>query len=44
LKLDRKEGVLAGTPRVAGRYVVAIQARDGLDVTATRTLRLDVSA
>jgi len=44
LRLSPREGVIAGTPRVAGRYVVTFQVRDGLGVTATRTLRLDVSA
>lgn len=44
LRLLPKEGVLAGTPRVAGRYVLTFQVRDGFGVTATRTLRLDVLA
>ena len=44
LRLSPREGVIAGTPRVAGRYLITLQVRDGFGVTATRTLRLDVSA
>jgi hypothetical protein len=42
VRLDRKMGIISGTPRKAGIYRITVQATDGFKVVATRTLRLTV--
>lgn len=42
VRLDRKTGILSGTPRNAGRYRIKVQVTDGFKVVSTRTLRLTV--
>ncbi len=42
VRLDRKTGILSGTPRKSGRYRITVRITDGFKVTSTRTLRLTV--
>ena len=42
LRLDRKTGIISGTPRKAGRYPITVQITDGFQVVSTRTLRITV--
>jgi hypothetical protein len=42
VRLDRKLGILSGTPTRAGTYRVTVQVTDGLKVVATKKLRIDV--
>jgi hypothetical protein len=42
IRLDRKLGILSGTPKKAGRYRVTFQVTDGLKVVATKKLRINV--
>jgi hypothetical protein len=42
VRLDRKTGILSGTPRKAGVYRLTVQITDGFKVTSTRALRLTV--
>ena len=42
IHLDRKRGVIAGTPAKAGTYRVTLAVQDELRVTSTKTLRLVV--
>ena len=44
LRLDPKKATLSGAPRVAGRYAIAVQVKDGLGVVSRRTLTLVVRA
>ena len=43
IKLDRTLGVLAGVPTKPGSYRVTFEAKDGLKVTARKTLRVVVA-
>jgi hypothetical protein len=38
LKLDRKLGVISGTPKKAGRYVIVVEATDSLRATSSQRL------
>ncbi len=42
VRLDRKTGILSGTPRKAGTYRIRVQITDGFKVTSTRALRITV--
>jgi hypothetical protein len=42
IRLDRKTGVISGTPRKAGTYRLTVEVRDGFKIVSTRTLRLTV--
>ncbi|MGE5691150.1 MAG: Ig domain-containing protein [Pseudomonadota bacterium] len=42
LRLDAARGILLGTPRRAGTYRVAVEARDALGATAQRTFSLRI--
>jgi hypothetical protein len=44
VRFDRTLGVLAGTPKKAGRYRVTFEATDALGVVSKRTLTIVVSA
>ena len=43
LKLDRKTGLLAGTPRKPGRYPIRLRVADKLGVTNTRAFTITVN-
>jgi hypothetical protein len=43
IKLDRTLGILAGIPTKPGSYRVTFEAKDGLKVTAQKTLRIVVA-
>jgi hypothetical protein len=44
IRFDRTLGVLSGTPTRPGRYRVTFEATDGLKVTASKTLVIEVLA
>ena len=44
IRLDRKTGVISGTPRKAGKYRITFEVTDGFKIVSTRTLRLTVLA
>jgi hypothetical protein len=42
VRFDRLTGILSGTPKKAGRYRLVFEITDGLEVVATKRLRIDV--